>query len=268
MRSLAEIIKGNEQLSTRLGMTWASNKCDIHDINRMIVNEKEVCPRCELEKHTEEIQKQTQIETFNVKENILTLKSLVQDNTLWDATFETYLVANEEEHNNKRQALEFAERFKQRQTFNLWFNGNVGVGKSHLSMSILKYLNSSERSCLFMDIDEMLRKLRGSFKDKESKYTEGYFVGLLTSVDYLVLDDLGAETGNIDTDKSASDFTSKILRAVMNGRQDKSTIITTNLSSEKLMNVYDPKLISRMMKNIQAIVFRETKDKRLKNIMF
>ena len=114
----------------------------------------------------------------------------------------------------------------------------------------------------------MLRKIRSSFNDKDSPFTEQYFTDLLTNVDYLVLDDLGSETGNIDTNKQATDFTSKVLRAVVNGRQDKSTIVTTNLSSKALMNMYDPKLISRMMKNLETIIFTETTDKRIKNIGF
>lgn len=253
-------------------MTWASSKCEIHDMTKMIVKEKEVCPRCELEQQNAAFEQQVQSEIFQTlkmhKQNMLESKSLLQDRTLWSATFESYHVENQEEHLNKQQALQLVDRYRKGHTFNLWFNGKPGVGKSHLSMSILKELNSLEVSCLFVDIDEMLRKIRNSFNDKQSHYTEQYFTDLLTDVDFLVLDDLGAETGNIDTDKSASDFTSRVLRAIVNGRQTKSTIVTTNLSSKKLMNVYDPKLISRLMRGIEVIKFENTKDKRIHNVGF
>ncbi len=251
---------------------WASSKCEVHDILKMFVNQKEVCPRCELEQQNAAFEQQVQSEIFETmklhKQNMLESKSLLQDKTLWNATFESYLAETQEEHVNKQQALQYVEQYKKGSTFNLWFYGKPGVGKSHLSMSILKALNSLHVSCLFIDIDEMLRKIRNSFNDKQSPYTEQYFTDQLTEVDFLVLDDLGAETGNIDTDKSASDFTSRVLRAIINARQDKSTIVTTNLETKKLLKMYDPKLISRMMKNIQVIKFENTKDKRLMSVGF
>lgn len=238
----------------------------------MIINEKEVCPRCECEKINNEFEEKVNAEIHGSletrKQNILENKSLLQDKTLLKASFKGYIAKTQEEHANKQLALSCLEKYKNGQVFNLWLNGKPGVGKSHLSMSILKALNGKDTSCLFIDIDEMLRKIYNSFNVKESPYTEQYFVDLLSEVDFLVLDDLGAETGNIDTTKKASDYTSKVLRAVVNARQDKATIITTNLSSNKLLNMYDPKLISRMMKNIQSIVFKETTDKRIKNVGF
>lgn len=251
---------------------WASNRCDIHEIPKMIVNNKEVCPRCELEQQNTSLEHQVQSEIFETmklhKQSMLESKSLLQDKTLWNATFESYIAEDHEEHVNKQLAIKALEDYKKGSTFNLWFYGKPGVGKSHLSMSLLKALNGLHVSCLFIDIDEMLRKIRNSFNEKQSPFTEQYFTDLLSEVDFLVLDDLGAETGNIDTDKSASDFTSRVLRAIINARQDKSTIVTTNLETKKLLKMYDPKLISRMMKNIQVIKFDETKDKRIHNVGF
>lgn len=253
-------------------LNWTSNSCEIHEISKMIVNEKEVCPRCECERMNDEFAERVNAEIHGnlekQKQNNLETKSLVQDKTLLKASLKSFVVKTQEEHTNKSEAMKCLDKYKKGQKFNLWFNGKPGVGKSHLAMSILKELNGLDTSCLFIDIDEMLRKIRNSFSNKESPYTEQYFIDLLSEVDFLVLDDLGAETGNIDTDKQASDFTSRVLRAVINARQDKATIITTNLASEKLLNMYDPKLISRMMKNLQSIVFKETKDKRLKNVGF
>ena len=60
-----------------------------------------------------------------------------------------------------------------------------------------------------------MRKIKDSFSNRQSKYTERYFVDLLSSVDFLALDDVGAETGAIDTDiKTASDFVQRILYAI------------------------------------------------------
>lgn len=113
-----------------------------------------------------------------------------------------------------------------------------------------------------------MRKIKDSFSNRQSKYTERYFVDLLSSVDFLVLDDVGAETGAIDTDKTASDFVQRILYAITTTRQDKATILTTNLSSEVLFKMYDKKLVSRLLKNPKYVLFKETKDKRLASIPF
>lgn len=238
------------------------------------VNGQVTCPRCELDKQDEAFSRQVNKELYqqqaSKKLNTLAKCSILQDETIKLARFDNFNdFLGAEEASNKRLAIEFAERYKNGEQFNLWIQSEItGVGKSHLAMSILKEINSLERSCLFLDIDEMLRKIRGSFDDKDSKYTESYFIDLALSVDFLVLDDLGAETGDIETKKRASDYTSRILRAIMNGRQTKSTIITTNLKSAQLNNIYDRKVISRLMTNIETILFTQAKDKRLKNIGF
>ena len=165
--------------------------------------------------------------------------------------------------------LQAVEDYKKGNRFNFWFTGNVGVGKSHLSVSMLKELRSIHTSCLFIDVDEMFRLIRHAmFTNKESMYTESYFIELASKVDFLVLDDIGAETGNINTDKEASDFISRVLRAIVNGRQDKSTIFTTNLSSKKLLSMYDAKLVDRMLKDSRVIKYSDTISYRTKSISF
>lgn len=238
------------------------------------MNGQVICTRCELDKQNEVEEKAFNKELHKGlaarKFNTLAKASILQDATILNASFDNYNPnLGKEEAINKQKALSFTQRYKAGEQFNLWIQSAItGVGKSHLAMSILKELNSLETECVYLDLDDTLRKIRGSFSDKESKYTEDYFIELATRVDYLVLDDLGAETGDIDTERRASDYTSKILRAIMNGRQDKSTIITTNLSSEKLNKIYDRKVISRLMTNIEFIIFKEAVDKRIKKLDF
>jgi DNA replication protein DnaC len=125
-----------------------------------------------------------------------------------------------------------------------------------------------DKSCLFVSIDAMLRKIKNSFNDKESRFTEEYFNKLLSNVDFLVLDDLGAETGAIDTSKTATDFVQRVLYGITNTRQDKATILTTNLDSKTLFSMYDKKLVSRLFRKPKYVIFKESKDKRTSNIPF
>jgi DNA replication protein DnaC len=267
--------------SLRGRMVFHSSYCEKHfnlkgemlPVQKMIINGNVVCPRCETEKGTQRLQEEMQAHYDQLLQderyNTLFHKSIIEDKTLLDARFSTYITKEPEETQNKNLVLECLERFKQGEVFNLILQGKQGTGKSHLAYSTLYDLNESRKySCLFISVDAMLRKIKDTFSNKESKYTEEYFIELLSKVDYLVLDDIGAETGAIDTNKTASDFVQRVLYASTTVRQGKSTIITTNLDSKNLYSMYDKKLISRLFKKPKYVIFKETKDKRTSNIPF
>lgn len=262
-------------------MDLTSSICDQHPnrigkpIYKIMLDGQEVCPVCESERKSKELGdlelKKIKVAFGNQKYNTFKGRSILTDTGLLEASFKNYEADEIEEVANKQRAADAFSNYKKGQTFNTWLTGVPGVGKSHLAMSILRNLNEfgeRNKSCLFVSVDEMLMRIRNSFSDKESRYTEHYFVDLLSSVDYLVLDDLGAETGGTGTDKKATDFTLRVLYAIANGRQNKSTIVTTNLSRTSLERIYDPKLVSRLMKDTYLIKFAETSDKRIRNIEF
>lgn len=247
----------------------------VKEVNKIIIGGSIYCPLCEREKTELELSKREGLKIEQAmsrrKYNVFRKQSALADNNLMEASFTSYEAVEEEEITNKERALKALNAYRDGEVFTTWLTGNPGVGKSHLAMSILRNLNElgeRDKSCLFVSVDEMLLKIRDSFNNKESRYTEHYFVDLLTSVDYLVLDDLGAETGATGTEKKATDFTMRVLYAIANGRQNKSTIITSNLSRPSLEKMYDPKLVSRLMKNIYLIKFTNTTDKRIRNIDF
>lgn len=262
-------------------MDSTSNICDKHPLRvkkpiyKVIFEGKEICPICESDHKTKEL---SNIEDMKIKEVMNKVdygtfrnKSILTDIGLLEASFGTYEDSEPETIKNKSRASDAFTKYKEGEVFNTWFTGSPGVGKSHLAMSILRNLNEfgeKNKQCLFISVDEMLLKIRNSFGDKESKYTEFYFADLLSKVDYLVLDDLGAETGGTGTTKKATDFTLRVLYSIANARQNKSTIITTNLSRTALEAMYDRKLVSRLMKDTYLINFKDTSDKRIKNIEF
>ncbi|TWK08617.1 DNA replication protein DnaC [Bacillus licheniformis] len=197
----------------------------------------------------------------------LSKHSIFLDKTLRDASFDNYKTEDAETRRNKEMALNFAREYYKGSTYNTIFTGKAGTGKSHLSMSMLKVVNEYSkpyRKCLFVSVDEMMRRIKDGFNNKDSYYTEQRMIDLLTSADLLVMDDLGAETGAITSDKTATDFTTRTLYAIINGRMNKPTIITTNLSSRDMAKMYDSKLISRMFRGTDGhvISFKETNDKR------
>jgi len=264
----------------RTRLIWGSSKCYEHEkypegVQTMIVQGEEKCPFCERERLNDELVQEVTQDAItyeqNKKYNTLSRRSILQDKTIVNARFENYRTDELEAKQNFEFMKAYADEIAEGKIFNVLVYGTPGVGKSHLSYSLLHYVNeakSKDQSCLFVDIDEMLRKIRDSFDNPESIYTEHYFTSLLSEVDVLVLDDLGAETGNEHTEKKATDFTGRILRAVTNARQDKVTIVTTNLPGTQLNKMYDHKTLSRLSKKRRAVTFKNTTDKRKLDLGF
>lgn len=265
-------------MGTRL--TWGSNKCFDHKhypegVLTVVVDGIEKCPLCERERLNKQLEQEFTEKAIEMERNknynTLYNRSILQDKTIAQARFENYRTDEPEAKRNFELMKQYASEILEGKIFNVLLYGTPGVGKSHLSYSLLYFVNEAkpkDKSCLFVDIDEMLRKIRDSFDNPESIFTEHYFTSLLSDVDVLVLDDLGAETGNEHTEKKASDFTGRILRAVTNARQDKVTIVTTNLPGTQLNKMYDHKTLSRLSKKRRAITFTETSDKRKLDLGF
>lgn len=194
--------------------------------------------------------------------NRLKAKSLLLDETIKTATFENFNIETDEE----KQAFEFAknlaEFYKKGGQGNSFMSGPAGSGKSHLSMAILKsYLESGEKTALFVSYSHVVRLIKDSFNNRDSVYTQNNIMSLLANVDLLVMDDIGSENN--------SDFSEELLTDVLDGRI--STIITTNLSSEELRGNsrkpgrYNQRTASRMFRGIggKAFNFKGIKDKRV-----
>jgi DNA replication protein DnaC len=254
-------------------INYHSEQCEVHDIQMMTYQGQVICPRCEVEEDTKKLQQSIEEERYIQEQkrqyNIFYKQSIVSDESVLEADIRKLTAADQEDKHNLQTAFEVLDQYKQGHVFNTVFQGNQGAGKSFTSYALLRELNESMKlSCLFVSVEEMVRLIKDSFSNKESRYTEQYFMELCSRVDYLVLDDLGAETGAMDSGKRASDFIHRVLYGITNSRQNKSTITTTNLRSEDLYSMYDKKIISRLFRKPKFIVYKETKDKRINQLPF
>lgn len=271
MRPINQLLKNQTTL-----LASAGKQCDLHGgkkVEVIIVDGEEVCPICERDRENDLLSQREseKIRRAMTRKNYKALedKSILTNTDLFQASFSNYETAEVEEIDNKDRGVKIYQKYNQGEIFNTWFTGLPGVGKSHLAMSILRNLNEAgeqDRSCIFVSVDEMLLRIRNSFDNKESKYTEYYFVELLSKADFVVLDDLGAETGGTGTTKRATDFTLRVLYAIANARQDKCTLVTTNLTKPELVQMYDAKLVSRLQATMALIDFQDTSDKRIRQI--
>lgn len=239
--------------------------------------DKLICLECIREGNNDKFQQDLQAETLErqstKRKNTLYKRSIFSDQTIADAGFKNFKVSTDEEQANKAMAKLAVDRYKElheieaNEYFTTMLTGSTGVGKSHLAMAILRNLNETlDVECVFINVRYMLQHIKDSFNNKESIYTQMYFIDLLSRVDFLVLDDLGNETG----DKEASRWVKEVLTEVLESRQNKATIITTNYKRGQLERMYGSEymersaLISRLLKNTAPIVFKDTNDKRVK----
>ena len=108
----------------------------------------------------------------------------------------------------------------------LLFTGSSGLGKTHLSVSILKTLIADRGATgVFWEHKELLDELRSIYSLRTAG-AEGRLLKSVITCDILVLDDLG----DITPSDWSWDTTSYILNSRYN--ENLSTIITTNLDNE------------------------------------
>lgn len=268
-----------------IGTSNDSPVCENHGTQMILTPVGPTCLKCVREKVDEENREFSRKATLQAElsetYDVLKRRSLLSDETLIDATLDNFSVECEEQRGNLEKARIITKRVLEGESIKVWLVGEAGRGKSHVAMALLREFNEAGKrriiaaqnagektlkglgtTSLFIDFDQMLRLIRKSYKDKDSEFTEDYFVSLCSKVDFLAIDDLGAETGAISADKQATDFVHKILYAISNARVNKTTIITTNLYKGQREEMYDSKILSRLSKRMAMIGFKESPDMR------
>lgn len=244
--------------------------CNKHDVNLIKPpHAKAFCPKCAVVNaaHDEALMiNRESKKAMNSNKRWLRQRSIVTDKEMLNMTFDSFEEMDQETTINKQKALNMARNYYKGSKSNEILVGKFGTGKSHLAMAILNQVNDyKDIKALFVSMDELLRRIKSSFNVLDSSYTEDSMVNTLIEADLLVLDDLGAEVGSVDRNTSATDFNVRVMNGILNGRTNKPTIFTTNLSKKELETVYDGRLVSRMFRGIKqknVIVFKETTDKR------
>ncbi len=123
---------------------------------------------------------------------------------------------------------------------NLLFYGDTGVGKTFLTHCIASELLGKGHSVLYLsaiDLFDLFSKYTFD-NDSEANYRDAF--SQILDCELLIIDDLGTELTN--------SFTNSRLFYCINERilTGLSTIISTNLSLEELMNTYSERIFSRL----------------------
>ena len=137
-------------------------------------------------------------------------------------------------------ARDFVDTFG-REFRNLFLYGDTGVGKTFLSNCIAKELIDRSHSVIYLSSFELFDTLAKSKFGKAE--TANQMNEHIFDCDLLIIDDLGTELAN--------SFTVSQLFLCLNERllRRKSTIISTNLSLESLVDIYSERTFSRITSN-------------------
>ena len=121
----------------------------------------------------------------------------------------------------------------------LWFEGDVGTGKTTLAMLVSKAALDAGRTVAIYSLPRLLAEIRTTFdEDAERSYVA--LLDRLTAVDLLHVDDVGAE--------KTSPWVLEQLYALVNARyeDERAMLITTNLDRDALGEQVGQRTVSRL----------------------
>lgn len=150
---------------------------------------------------------------------------------------------------------DYAHQFGKRPG-NLLLFGAPGLGKTHLSAAIAREVSERGFSVVYDTAGSVFQRFEAQKFDREENAEDD--VDRVLSCDLLILDDLGTEM--------TTAFVQSALYQIVNTRlmEKKSTIISTNLSPEKLAQRYSPQIASRVEGEYQILLFAGEDIRRLK----
>ncbi|MDR0384265.1 MAG: ATP-binding protein [Christensenellaceae bacterium] len=144
---------------------------------------------------------------------------------------------------NYKNLDSYCEKFPNTKKINLVFIGATGTGKTFVAKKIAQNLHIRGFKVGFYSAYSIIKKVR--FEDLEN-------------YDLLIIDDLGTEPDQKNT--------MEYLYAVIAERyeSDRSFIITSNLSTEQILETYGQRIFGRIFdKNKTAVITFEGDDKRI-----
>lgn len=144
----------------------------------------------------------------------------------------------------------FVNEFAQDNNSNLFFHGATGLGKTYMCNCIAKALLDQGYSVIYQTAFRILEILENyKFrKDEDSRINDENYKNLF-DCDLLIIDDLGTELNN--------SFSSGEIFNIVNTRllAGKKIIISTNLDSTKIVELYSQRTFSRIVGNFRILEF-------------
>lgn len=164
--------------------------------------------------------------------------------SLRDVTVNSYQPQNDHQILAKNTAIEYVKGFSVDKPKSLILQGSYGTGKSHLAYAIAKAIKQQGYSVAFMHIPMLMERIKATYNRNATETTDE-LVQLLSSIDLLVLDDVGVEN---------TEHTLNKLFSIVDNRVGKNNIFTTNFSDKELnQNMNWQRINSRMKQNARTV---------------
>jgi DNA replication protein DnaC len=132
----------------------------------------------------------------------------------------------------------------------LVLTGQTGTGKTHLACAVGNAVMAEHLSTVaFGTLSDYGREIRSTFSRGRGERSELQVMQVLRSVDLLVIDDIAAQ--------DSSDFERKLLFDLIDGRwrDDKATIVTSNLNTQELKKFLGVRAMERLEDRGTVIAF-------------
>lgn len=200
--------------------------------NNYIENIATAYSRCNCEeankiwKRYDEFIEKEKLKEFNLKQ----IDKLFQNNNLGkrqlNSTFENYKITNK----NKKayeNAKKYANKLINRETDKgLFITGTYGVGKTYLASCIANETIKNKNTVVFGTLIQLLDYIKDTYKD--SAVSDKEYLNLYSSVDLLIIDDLGKE--------KPTEWVLEKLFLIVNNRYNNylPIVITTNYNRNQL----------------------------------
>ena len=178
------------------------------------------------------------------KENFENFDENKFSNEIDEKKYKMSISPRENIKNIKAASINFVKNFDDINTKNLFFTGNTGLGKTYMTNCIANELIRQGKTVLYQTAPVLLETI---IDNKFTKYkttdTNDFYNQVLTA-DLLIIDDLGTEYQN--GIKLSELFTVLNTRALNLNNKLTRTIISTNLSIEKIFEIYEERIGSRI----------------------
>ena len=182
---------------------------------------------------------------FSKEKKNLLLEKIGLVGEMLEKTFENYDLKYYTDPNSMQKkiqrSIDFIDKInKGEKQKNLYLFGEVGTGKTHLSLAIANALLKYNHSVIYKRIDDLLELIIDfKYENKENKEQ----LEILKNADLLVIDDLGAE--------KTSPFALNQIRIILEERanNNKAIIINSNHNLEDLQRYYGDRIADRITEN-------------------
>ncbi|MFD2637715.1 ATP-binding protein [Piscibacillus salipiscarius] len=243
---LSSIKRAGEEICESCG-----NVYPVYETPRGILG---ACKPCEDRKLKESLNLPSKDELDSIKAKNFIERFTVVPEHLQHATINSYQAITPSQITLKEWVVDLIRNFEVRPSDSLVVSGKAGLGKSHVAYATVKALKSRGYKVLYFEVSKLLDYFRKVY-DNHAKYSKDDLYNMIEKLDLLVLDDIGSEyiKGN---ENGQETWASEVLFNVLNLRQGKRKIVTTNYTERQLQQKYGihgERITSRMFDHATSI---------------